>query len=406
MAVHADPDQPLRLLQVIARLNPHHGGPIDGARQLAAIWRAQGHEVDFLTLDAPGADYLDEADAAHALGRPRPTGQHGRREPFLHRFGYSRDFNTWLKRNHSRYDAVIVHALWNYATLAARQVLVNGPTPYFVFPHGVLDPWFKTSRLKHIAKSIIWPISEGRLLNRANAVLFTTEEERRLAEGFYWPYDVRSEVVGFGSSDVPCHPERQVAAFRAAVPMLKDRPFLLFVGRIHRVKACDLLIEAFASVADDHPTLDLVMAGPDQSGWRAELEMLVRARGIEGRVHWTGMIEGDVKWGAYRCAEAFALTSHTENFGVVVAEALACGRPVLLSDKVKLWREVVDCGAGMVETNTKQGACRLLRRFLALSPGERKAMAERARGCFVANFRMETTASRIIDVIRRRGNLP
>jgi glycosyltransferase involved in cell wall biosynthesis len=112
------------------------------------------------------------------------------------------------------------------------------------------------------------------------------------------------------------------------------------------------------------------------------------------------MIEGPAKWGAFRACEAFALTSHSENFGIVVAEAMACGRPVLITDKVNVWREVEASGGGLVEPDTQEGADRLLRRALAFSPVEHRTMGERARACYDAHFRREGTAERLIALLR------
>jgi glycosyltransferase involved in cell wall biosynthesis len=401
----AGPAQPpMRILNIISTLDPSGGGPIEGSIRLSELWREQGHVADFATLDSPDAPFLKGIESnVTPLGRLGAPGSAQGPTRFTERFGYTPAIVPWLRGNVARYDAVVVHGLWNYSTLAARRVLPGGKTPYFVFPHGALDPWFgKADPRKHAAKHLLWPLSEGVLMNNATAVLFTTEDERQLANGCHWPWRVRSAVVGFGSSDVEGDAEQQIAAFRAAVPALGERPFLLFLSRIHPKKGCDLLIEGFARLAAAHPELDLVMAGPDEKGWRIELEARCRALGIAERVHWTGMIKGDLKWGAFRACEAFALTSHTENFGIVVAEALACGTPVLITDKVNLWREVAACDAGMIETDTQEGVDRLLARFLALDSEEKAALSGRARICFERHFRMETAAARILDVMRNR----
>src|SRR5262249_49614778 len=215
--------------------------------------------------------------------------------------------------------------LWNYTSLATWKALRGSGVPYFVFTHGMLDPWFReTYPIKHIAKQIVWWMVEGRLLHDARAVLFTTEEERILAQGEFWPWRARGCVVGYGTADVPGDEVAQLTAFRTSLPALGARPFLLFLSRIDPKKGCDILIRSFARTAFANPNIDLVMAGPDRVGWRRRLEEIARAEGIGKRVHWCGMINGDVKWGAYRAAEALVLPSHSENFGVAVAEALAC----------------------------------------------------------------------------------
>lgn len=395
----------MRILNVIASIDPAFGGPIEGAMRLSDIWRGDGHDADFVTLDAPEASYLKLCQGkVTALGKFGGPIASQKQLSFPERFGYSRRLIPWMRENIPTYDSVIVHALWNYATIAAGRVLVGSNTPYFVFPHGSLDPWFKQAyRRKHFVKAVLWPFTEGRLMNNATSVMFTTEEERVLATNVFRPWNIRSDIVGFGSSDVSGDSQVQQRTFRQLLPALGDRKFLLFLSRIHHKKGCDLLIRAFARYAADHPDHDLVMAGPDQTGWQAELEAFAEELGVSDRIHWPGMIKGDAKWGAFRACEAFALASHTENFGIVVAEALACSKPVLITDKVNLWREVAEDGAGLIETDTQEGADTLVRTFLGMSSEERLAMGQRGRVCFERHFRMESAAGTIINVLRERG---
>ena len=137
---------------------------------------------------------------------------------------------------------------------------------------------------KHIRSNILvkqlhWLLSEGRLLRRACAVLFTTEEEKLLTRKAFWPYRVREHVIGYGTADVVGDPGRQMEAFYARVPSVAGKRFLLFLSRIHPKKGCDILIHAFARHARDFPDLDLVIAGPDQIGWRGG----TRGSGAGGR---------------------------------------------------------------------------------------------------------------------------
>jgi glycosyltransferase involved in cell wall biosynthesis len=113
------------------------------------------------------------------------------------------------------------------------------------------------------------------------------------------------------------------------------------------------------------------------------------------------MLRGDAKWGAFHAAEAFVLPSHQENFGIAAAEALACGTPVLLSDKVNIAREIADDGAGWMEPDTAAGTERLLERWIELPPAERQAMAVRARECFHKRYDMRENAKAIVRVFER-----
>lgn len=395
----------MKILNIICSLDPSHGGPMEGATRLASIWNEQGHEVDFATLEHPAARYLKKfPHNVFALGQQGLASSENGPVSFWRRFGYSPRLVPWLRENLRNYDVAIVHGLWNYSTVAARRTLVAQSIPYFVFPHGCLDPWFKRANpRKDFAKRVLWPISEGVLMNNANAVLFTTEAERDLADNAYWPWKITPEVVGFGSSDVSGDAINQVAAFRSLLPALGERPYLLFLSRIHPKKGCDLLVEAFARMGDEHQKYDLVIAGPDEKGLVSELQALAKRFNVADRIHWPGMISGDAKWGAFRGCDAFILPSHTENFGIVVAEALACSKPVLITDKVNLWHEVSADQAGLVDSDTQEGVNRLLDRFIALSETDRELMSRRARTCFETRFRMDAAAAKILDVVYRHG---
>ena len=394
----------MNILHIIASVDPAGGGPLEGIVRQDAACRAAGLSGvrELVTLDPPGSPFLvDFPMTVHALGRP----QSGAGDPLrraLDRWGYTPDLAPWLRENISRYDAVIVNGLWNYAPFAAAQVLPGSATPYFVFTHGMLDPWFKqTYPLKHLAKQAFWLAGEGRLLAGARSVFFTCEEERRKARGQFLGHSTYQEtVVGYGAVAPPPRAPALDAAFRAATPGLGERDYLLFLSRIHPKKGCDLLIEAFARVANEQPHIDLVMTGPDQTGWRPELEALADRLGVATRVHWTGPLYGDAKWGALYGAQAFALPSHQENFGIAVAEALGCGTPVLISNQVDIWREIEGAGAGFVEPDTVDGATALFRRWFDLPPASRAAISETAVELFDAQFNVARTGPALIKTIQ------
>jgi glycosyltransferase involved in cell wall biosynthesis len=284
-------------------------------------------------------------------------------------------------------------------------------TPYFVFPHGMLDPWFKrTYPLKHLKKWLYWPWAEYRVLRDAKAVCFTSEEERRRARESFWLYRGREAVVNYGTAAPEGNAEDQKRKFFQKFPALRGQRLILFLGRIHEKKGCDLLIEAFHRVVSVRRNaladLRLVFAGPDQTGWQAELHARARALGIDGQVIWTGMLTGDIKWGAIRAAAVFALPSHQENFGVAVAEALACSVPVLLSNKVNIWREIEADRAGLVASDDLGGIQRLIERWLALSGAEFLHLKANALGCFLRRFEVHKAAQSLTDLVLQSKPCP
>lgn len=372
----------MRILHLISSLSPADGGPPEAVRQLARAYGQIGVDVELASVDEPSEPFLANIRVpVHALGR-------GRRG----RFSYSRALAPWLRENAGRFDAVVVHGIWSYPNLAVRRAARQAAKPYGVFVHGALDPWFNRKYpLKHLKKRLYWPLQYP-VLRDARAVFFTTATERDLAAISFSPNRWNALVVPYGISEPDGDPRAQVEAFHARWPQLRERRYLLYMGRIHEKKGCDLLLQAFARVAAEAPDVDLVMAGPDQVGWQATLRKMAADLGLGSRVHWPGMLTGDLKLGALRAAEVFVLPSHQENFGIAVVEALAAGRPVLISNQVNIWPQIEAEGVGLVDDDTLEGTERVLRRWLAMPAAEREAMAARAHPCFVKNYSMKETA--------------
>jgi glycosyltransferase involved in cell wall biosynthesis len=384
MAGHVSLSIPKRLLHVVASFAPAAGGTTEGIRKLVE--------------SGPGGSAvvcLDDPTEAFVQGQSFPVYALG---PVRSHYGYTPRLPEWLGQNIARFDGLVIHGLWQYHSYGSYQV-VRGRKPYVVFPHGMLDPWFKrTFPLKHLKKQLYWLAWEYRVLRDARAVCFTTPIERDDAVKTLWPQRWNPAVVSFGTSEPPGDEARQREAFLAHYPGLQQRRFFLFLSRIHRKKGCDLLLEALGRIGPAHPDLDLVIAGPDEEGLRPDLEAQARRLQIGHRVHWTGMLEGDLKWGAFHAAEAFVLPSHQENFGVAVVEALACGVPVLISDKVNIWPEIVHDQAGIVNPDTVEGTYRSMETLLGMKAEERQRMVRNGQACFRARYEMTRTAQALNDL--------
>jgi len=211
--------------------------------------------VEIVSLDAPADPWVRGCPlSVHALGPGRGN------------YGYAPRFSRWIRERHAHYDAVIVQGLWQYSSFGVWRALRGTSTPYFVFPHGMLDPWFKrTYPLKHLKKLLYWPWAEYRVLRDAAAVLFTSEEERRLARESFSPYRCHELVVNYGTAAPEIDLARAREEFFDSFPQLRGRRFLLFLGRLHEKKGCELLLKAFAAQRNPvraDQSLDLVIAGP------------------------------------------------------------------------------------------------------------------------------------------------
>lgn len=364
----------MKILHAISSIDPRQGGTSEAVLQLSREALRNGHAIEIASIDDPTADWIrDFALPLHALG-PGKTA-----------FQYAPKFKNWLCENVGRFDAVFVHALWQYTGVAVRQACAG--RPYFVFPHGMLDPYFDQFPLKRMKKNLFWPWADYRVLRDARAIFFTSEEERIGAHHSFKSLRGQDVITPLGIDDPPAFTPAMREAFANKVPELAGRRYFIFLGRIHLKKGCDLLLHAWAKLTGDQPDICLVMAGPDQTGWTAELQSIPNER-----VFWSGMLAGDAKWGALYGADAFILPSHQENFGLAVAESLACSTPVLISKKVNIWREIVEAGGGFAEDDNVAGTLSLLQQFLALEEKQKNDFRFAARACFEKHFRLSSAA--------------
>ena len=367
-------------LHLIDSLDPAAGGPVEFVRAVSRELAAMGHRSCAALLTWPDAQPPEGLEIV-AAGRKDGFGGYGFRTGLV----------AWLRAEAPRHDAIFVHGLWQYHGAAAWLALSSRDTPYYVFPHGMLDPWFAGDRARHLKKRLYWETIEKRVTRKARAILFTSEAEKARAPRSFGAAWRAAEVIPLGIPDPPGDDAAQREAFLSRFPALRGRRIALFLGRIDRKKGCELLARAFVSMQAEG--WDLVMAGPcADDAYRAELTAIA----APGRVHFTGMLQGAEKWGAFRCAEVFALPSHQENFGFAAAEALACGVPVLLSTAVDIHPAVTAAGAGFADTDDAVGTSRLLARWLHLPPAERESMKIAAQHCFHAHFHIRDTAARLL----------
>lgn len=380
----------MRILHVNPTADPSYGGPIAWTLAASRELNSLGHSSEIVTVDDPTAECLRGLDVTvHALGPGNSI-------------GYSQKLNGWMATNLQNYDFVVNHAIFDYCCYASWRALKGNRHLLVTFPHGMLDPYFnKISILKTIKKYLFWPWAIYPQLRDAAVTLFTTEEEKILARQSFRPYQCNEQVIAYGISKPAYDLEACRTAFLKLVPEADGRPFLLYLSRIHPKKGVDLLIEAFAeNYGNDLDTL-LVVAGPDQTGIVDGLKAQAQARGIDKRIAWPGMLKGDPKWGAFEMCEAFVLPSHQENFGQVVAEAMSCAKPVLISDKVNIHHEVSSSGGGLVGPDDQPGTNGLLARFKAMDAAQRAAMGQASRDCFLSKFELKQSVLDFVRVLER-----
>ena len=384
----------LKILQLVHTLDPSVGGVATSVLALSRGLARRGHKIDIVVLDEASAPWIQDVDlSVHALGSG------------LTSYRYSRALLPWLRKHGGEYDRVVVNGIWQYLSLAAWRRYAGSSIPYYVCPHGMLDPWFKeTFPLKHLKKWLYWPWAEYRVLRDAAAVIFTSEEERLQARRSFWLYRAREKVSPLGVEASPILPNAK-SEFLSRYPQLLSTRNFLFLGRFHPKKGCDILLDAFARLSSREST-SLILAGPDQIGWEKDLRRQVESLNLTDRVVFTGMLQGNMKQGAFASADAFVLPSHQENFGISVVEALAAGIPVLISNRVNIWREIDADRAGYIESDDLTGTTRLLQRWIDTPPAERETVRQNARHCFAQRFEIDRAVDSLLRILNEPQAAP
>lgn len=383
----------LRILHAIGTVNPASGGPLEGVRQISKINDAYGHQPEILSLDSPDDPWVKKFEyKVYAMG------------PSFSDYGYTPRLVDWLTQNRKNYDVVIVNGIWGYNAFGVWRALHGTDTPFYVYTHGMLDPWFKYRYpWKHAKKWLFWPWAVFPVLRDAQGVFFTCEEERTLARKSFWLYDCNEIVVNYGTPGVPDPTRDYSAIFLDKHPELKKFRRFIFLGRVHPKKGPDIILKSLARLIEkglwDARTMKLIMAGPADGAYATKLQKMAQKLRIEDSVTWTGMLLGDDKWGALQCAEAFLLPSHQENFGIAVAESLSVGVPVLISTSVNIWADIVADEAGFAETDCVDGCVRQWIRWLNLSELERARMGSNAKTCFERRYTSRRAAISMLSNI-------
>jgi glycosyltransferase involved in cell wall biosynthesis len=331
----------MKIIHVIRSLDPSEGGPPQVVVRLAAAQAHLGHEVHVLAYGNPRADgriaeqlaQVPHRELLHLHQLPHPT----RAERVLARAA-ARTVAALL----GGADWFHMHGIWEPILKVAAQAAFAGGVGYCFRPAGMLDPW--SLRQRRWKKKLAMMLGVRRVLGRAAFIHTLNPDEGELLAPLRLgvPTEIIPNGIFFEEFD-PLPPRDQ---FRADCPSLGNRPFVLFLSRLHYKKGLDLLADAFASLAPRHPDVDLVVAGPDD-GSKADFERRISEAGLTARVHLVGPLYGVQKRAALAACDCFTLPSRQEGFSVAVLEAMAAGAPVVVSDACH-FPDIETEGAGFV----------------------------------------------------------
>lgn len=360
----------MKVLLTIASLLPEYGGPARSVSRLAVELEAMGLDVSVWAADESAivTPLLSADTAVQRLS--------GNVAAVLDKFGKSgvvHDNGLWWAHNHS------------IARRAAKRGIRR-----LVSTRGALEPWARNH--KRLKKSLAWWFYQREDLRSANWHHATAPAEANLS---LMQLNVPVCVIPNGV-DIPKY--LRPLGETISLSVNNQRKIALFLGRIYPIKGLLMLVEAWSRV---RPTgWVLHVAGPDEAGHRREVESAIDAAGLGQVISFLGSIEGEAKDAVFYNSDLLVLPSHSENFGVVVAEALAHGVPVLAT-KAAPWAGVLEHGCGWWVDTSVEGIVKGLFAATSVDTAELKLMGAKGRSWVEAEFGWKGVATQFIDIYEK-----
>lgn len=379
----------MKILHVVPTYYPavRYGGPIWAVHGLASALAAQGHDVHVYTTNVDGKGVLPvpldrpaRLDGVTVWYFATSVGRRLYRSPGMRQA---------LVSNVASFDIVHLHSVFLWPTSVAAQAARRASVPYVLSPHGMLVADL-IRRRSSLAKRAWIALFERRNIEEAAAVHLTSEIEASelRALGFRC---ARSAVVANGIE----LPGDELTNANPGVAFADGmrRPYVLFLGRLNWKKGLDRLIPAMEQVTN----ADLLIAGNDEENYRPELEALARRCGVVDRVRFLGPVHGEKKWALLSSAKILALPSYSENFGIVVLEAMAAGCAVIVTPEVGIASIVHEAGCGVVAPGDPANLGLEMKRLLD-DHERRRYMGDAGRRAVEAKYTWKIISKQILDV--------
>jgi len=374
----------MKILHIISSLNPNLGGPSKGLIDIANGYIKDGHELTICCFDKSEDNFIKNSNLDIVC--------------FSNSIKIKSLFNLylWIIKNGNKYNSVFINGIWQKFAIPIMYSLTKLKIPYYIFPHGMLDPAFrKIYPIKHIKKLIYWKLFEHKFVSSSAGLIFTCQEEMLLARKNFKPYKTKEFVIPYGISNPPINSTELSQQFLQKYPILKNKNIILFLSRINDKKGLDLLVQAFLQIRLKYDDLHLLIAGPDNDNLQSKIIKKYIKEIDSKSITWAGMLQGEDKWGAFYSATVYCLPSHQENFGIAIVEALSCGVPVVISDKVNIYREIESAGAGFIGNDDVDETRQSLIKFFSCSTIEISKMKASALKLYAESFNIDNTIKKL-----------
>lgn len=327
----------MKILHIIPSLSDRLDGPANAIGKLCNNLKSRGLDVSIYTTDL------------HTITYDNLTGLDVTVFKTYKKSNYCFSLGLWkaLEKNIRHYDLVHIHALWVFPTSVASYVARRKKVPYIVRTCGMLDHYsVYHNKWKGFKKLLYFNLLERNNLNGASAMHFTSLDEFNRTKHMGIKAPLLILPIGIEKTEFLDLPSK--GRFRNKFSFLKGKKIILFLSRIHYKKGLEILLDAYKTILDKTDDLFLVIAGPDNEGYQKILEKKINSLNLNNKVLFTGLVGGKDKIELFTDADIFCLPSFQENFAIAVAEAMAAGLPVVVSDQVNIHSEISQAKAGIV----------------------------------------------------------
>ncbi|MFM7407694.1 MAG: hormogonium polysaccharide biosynthesis glycosyltransferase HpsP [Cuspidothrix sp.] len=385
----------MKILQIVPSISLIYGGPSQMVLGLTPALIKAGVKVTIITTDSNGDNGQQPLDVPlnQSIEQDGYEIIYFRCSPFR-RYKFSLDLFKWLKTHAQEFDIAHIHALFSPVSSVSAMICRQQKLPYILRPLGTLDPadLQKKKQLKQLYVQLI----EKQNLVGAAAIHFTSEQEAKISNRF--GVKTHDLVIPLGVIP-PVNKETNVLT-QWQIP--QNKPVILFMSRIDPKKGLELLIPSLEKLLIAGFDFHFVLAGtnPQDPGYEDKIKLQIANSPLNFYTTITGFVTGEVKKSLLQGADLFVLPSYYENFGIAVAEAMVGGTPVIISDQVHIYQQIIDSESGWVGKTDVESIFELLKTALSNSE-ECQRRGLNAKEYALNNFSWDAIALQMIQAYQQ-----